>query len=322
MTQLPLLVTRRMPPEVEARASRDYRARLNPDDRLYSGDQIAALAAEISAAALLVCAGDRIDAALIERLPRSVKVIATFSVGHEHIDLPACRALGIVAANTPDVLNEATADIALLCLLGAARRAAEAERLVRDGRWNGWHTTMLLGVDLNGKRLGIFGLGRIGQAVARRARGFGLTIHYHNRRRLPLDQELGAQYHETPESLMRACDFLSIHAPSSAATRGFLNAARLALLPDGAVVVNTARGDMVDDEALIAALRSGRVRAAGLDVFAGEPNINPAYRDLPNTFLLPHMGSATIETRNAMGFAALDNIDAVLAGRPAPNALR
>jgi lactate dehydrogenase-like 2-hydroxyacid dehydrogenase len=206
----------------------------------------------------------------------------------------------------------------MLLMLGAARRGHEAQQMVRQGEWKGWTSTMLLGVDFEGKRLGIFGMGRIGQAVARRARGFGLAIHYHNRRPLPPDQEQGAVFHDSLESLLAVSDILSINAPSSAETRHILNAATIARLPDGAIVVNTARGDMVEDAALIAALKSGKLRAAGLDVFAGEPKLNPAYLDLPNTYLLPHLGSATIETRDRMGFMALDNIDAVLQGRPAP----
>lgn len=180
---------------------------------------------------------------------------------------------------------------------------------------------MLLGVDFSGRRLGIFGMGRIGQAVAQRARGFGLAVHYHNRRRLPAAEEQGAVFHASLDSLLAVSDILSINAPSSPETRHILNAAAIARLPDGAIVVNTARGDMVDDTALIAALTSGKLRAAGLDVFAGEPKLNPAYLDLPNTYLLPHLGSATVETRDRMGFMALENIDAVLSGRPAPYAL-
>lgn len=177
---------------------------------------------------------------------------------------------------------------------------------------------MLLGVDFSGKRLGIFGMGRIGQAVAERARAFGLQIHYHNRRRLPAGEEHGAVFHARLDDLLTVSDILSINAPSTPETRHILNAAAIARLPQGAIVVNTARGDMVDDAALIVALKTGRLRAAGLDVFAGEPQLNAAYLDLPNTYLLPHLGSATVETRDRMGFMALDNIDAVLQGRPAP----
>ena len=314
-----LFVTRRMPPAVEARLLRDYDARLNTDDHVYSADELAAGAA--GADAMLVCSSEKVTAPLVARLPGQLKVIATFSVGYEHIDVAACRARGIVVANAPGSMTEATADIALLLMLGAARRSWEAQTMVRQGEWKGWDTTMLLGIDLTGKRLGIFGMGRIGQAVARRARGFGMAIHYHNRSRLPADQELGAVYHADLDGLLAVSDILSINAPSTADTRRLLDAGRIARLPDGAIVVNTARGDMVDDAALIAALKSGKLRAAGLDVFAGEPDLAPAYLDLPNAYLLPHLGSATVETRDRMGFMALDNIDAVLAGRAAPNAL-
>lgn len=314
-----LFVTRRMPPAVEARLRRDYDARLNRDDHVLNADELAAGAA--GADAMLICSSEKITAPLVARLPDRLKAIATFSVGYEHIDVAACRARGIVAANAPGTMTEATADIALLLMLGAARRGWEAQSIVRNGQWTGWDSTMLLGIDLTGKRLGILGMGRIGQAVARRARGFGMVIHYHNRTRLPAEQELGAVYHADLDGLLAVSDILSINAPSTAETRRLLDAGRIARLPDGAIVVNTARGDMVDDAALIAALRSGKLRAAGLDVFAGEPNLDRAYLDLPNAYLLPHIGSATIETRDRMGFTALDNIDAVLAGRPAPNAL-
>lgn len=314
-----LLATRRYPPAVEARASRDYAVTLNSDDAVMDPDTLVAAAAEH--AGIMCCASERFTPALIERLPESVRIISTFSVGYEHIDVPAARARGIVVTNTPDVLTDATADIAMLCLLGAARRGAEGDRLVREGRWSGWHTQMMLGTHVGGKRLGILGMGRIGRAVARRAAAFGMSIHYHNRSRLDPEREAGAVYHDTAESLLSASDFLSINAPSSPETVGFLDAKRIALLPDGAVVVNTARGNVVEDDALIAALASGKLRAAGLDVFDGEPNVDPRYFELENTFLLPHLGSATIETRDAMGMCCLDNLDAFFAGRLCPNAL-
>lgn len=316
MSRPTVFVTRMLPPAVEARLTRDYDARLNPGDRIYTLDELTAHAAD--ADAMLICTSEKITAALVGRLPSRLKVISTFSVGYEHIDVAACRARGIVAANTPGAMTEATANIAMLLMLGAARRSYEAQQMVRQGEWRGWTSTMLLGVDFSGKRLGIFGMGRIGQAVADRARAFGLQIHYHNRRRLPATEERVAVFHETLDDLLAVSDILSINAPSTAETRHILNAEAIARLPAGAIVVNTARGDMVDDAALISALKAGRLRAAGLDVFAGEPQLNPAYLDLPNAYLLPHLGSATIETRDRMGFMALDNIDAVLQGRPAP----
>ena len=314
-----VLCTRRMPPNVEARLARDYRATLNPEDRIYSKDDL--VAGSEGQDGIFCAGGDPMTAGCVERLPDSVRVIATYSVGYEHVAVDAAKARGIVVTNTPDVLNDATADVAMLCLLGAARRGAEGDRLVRAGEWVRWHSTMLLGVHVTGKRLGIFGMGRIGRAVARRARGFDMEIHYCNRNRLAPELEDGAVWHDTPESLLAVSEFLSINAPSAPETRKFLNAERIALLPDGAVVVNTARGDLVDDDALIDALRSGKVAAAGLDVFAGEPNLDPRYRGLDNTFLLPHIGSASHETRDAMGYCCLDNLDAFFAGRPCPNAL-
>ena len=314
-----VLCTRRMPPNVEARLARDYRATLNPEDRIYSKDDL--VAGSEGQDGIFCAGGDPMTAGCVERLPDSVRVIATYSVGYEHVAVDAAKARGIVVTNTPDVLNDATADVAMLCLLGAARRGAEGDRLVRAGEWIRWHSTMLLGVHVTGKRLGIFGMGRIGRAVARRARGFDMEIHYCNRNRLAPELEDGAVWHDTPESLLAVSEFLSINAPSAPETRKFLNAERIALLPDGAVVVNTARGDLVDDDALIDALRSGKVAAAGLDVFAGEPNLDPRYRGLDNTFLLPHIGSASHETRDAMGYCCLDNLDAFFAGQPCPNAL-
>jgi len=308
-----LLVTRKLPEAVEARASRDYKARLNVADEPLDGDGI--LRAAAGADAVLCTTTDRLDAATIAKLPNSVRILATFSVGFEHIDLRAARARGIAVTNTPDVLTDATADIAMLLMLGAARRASEGERLIRSDGWTGWAPTHMLGSHLGGKRLGILGMGRIGRAVAQRARAFGMVVHYHNRQRLALEDEQGAIFHETPESLLPSSDILSIHCPLTPETRHFVDKRRIELLPLGAIVVNTARGGIVKDADLIAALRSGRVLAAGLDVFDGEPRIDPAYRGLPNTFLLPHLGSATRETREAMGFRALDNLDAFFAGQ-------
>ena len=312
-----VFVTRKLPAAVEARLLDDYEAMLNSSDKQYSADDIIAGAAGCEG--LLPCPTDRLTAEVVARLPASIRVIATFSVGHEHIDINACKARGIVVGNTPDVLTDATADIALLLMLGAARGASEGERMVRSDTWGAWGPTSNLGVHMTGKRLGIYGMGRIGQAVAKRARAFDMKIHYHNRSRLSIHREQRAVFHARAENMLPHCDFLSINAPSSPETNGFLDAARIALLPDGAIVVNTARGPLVDDAALIAALKSGKIAAAGLDVFMGEPNINPAYRPIKNAFLLPHLGSATTETRNAMGFKALDNLDAFFAGRPLPS---
>jgi lactate dehydrogenase-like 2-hydroxyacid dehydrogenase len=239
-------------------------------------------------------------------------------VGFEHIDLEAAARRKIPVAYTPGVNSEATADIAMLLLLGASRRAYEAQELVRTGAWRPLSPDMLLGWQVGGKVFGILGMGRVGQAVARRARGFGMKIHYSNPSELSTEIAGDAVYHEDPSDLLRASQFLSLHAPETPQTRHFLNSKALSLLPPGAIVVNTARGGLVVDEDLIAALKSGRVAAAGLDVFEGEPKLHQEYVSLKNTFLLPHIGSATIETRTAMGMLALDNVDAVLNGRPAP----
>lgn len=313
MSRPPILLTRKLPPDVEARAARDYEAELNSGDLLYTREELLARAANKEA--LLATVTDRIDAKLIAALPQSIRVIATFSVGYDHIDVAAAAARNITVTNTPDVLTDATAEIAMLLMLGAARGAAAGAATIREGRWKNWAPTGMLGREISGKRLGILGLGRIGQATARRARAFGMTIHYHNRKRLASDVEEGAIYHEDVASLFRSSDILSIHCASTPETRRIVNAETLALLPPGAIVVNTARGDIVDDDALIAVLASGRIAAAGLDVFNNEPNLHPGYLGLPNAFLLPHLGSATLETRNAMGFRALDNLDDFFAGR-------
>lgn len=311
-----LAVTRRLPEAVAKRAAETYDIRTQEDDDPLSRNEILALCHGADAA--LVSVGDPIDAEFFDALPESVKIVATFSVGTDHIDLTAAKKKGVIIGNTPGVLTDATADIAWLLILGAARRASEGEAEVRNATWSSWRPTHLMGTQVTGKKLGIVGMGRIGQAVGKRARGFDMEIHYYNRRQLPADQEYGATYHDNIEGLLPHCDFLSLHCPSTPETRGMVNTDFISKLPDGAIIVNTARGDVINDQDLIAALKSGKLTAAGLDVFAGEPNIEPAYRDLKNTFLLPHLGSATVETRNAMGFRALDNIDAFIAGKDVP----
>ena len=314
MTKKPtVLVCRKLPDDVEARLKRDYDPRFNPADRVYSGAELVKLSD--GADAILACHSEVFSADVIARLPASVKVIANFSVGYDHVDVTAAKARGLIVTNTPGVLNDATAEIAMLLLLGAARRAAEGEHMMRTNAWKEWSPAFMVGIQVTGKRLGILGMGRVGQILAKRARGFDMEIHYSNRTRLSPELEQGATYHPSVEDLLPQAQFLSIHCPATPETRGMMNAARLALLPRGAIVVNTGRGAVVDDEALIAALKSGHVAAAGLDVFNNEPNVNPSYRQLWNTFLLPHIGSATRETRNAMGFRALDNMDAIFSGR-------
>jgi lactate dehydrogenase-like 2-hydroxyacid dehydrogenase len=317
MSRPKILVTRKLPPAVEERLQKDYQPDLNGTDTIYGQEELLKRANNVDA--LLVTVTDQIDASLIAQLPSAIKMIATFSVGYDQIDVSAAAARGIAVSNTPGVLTNATADIAMLLLLGAARGAVAGEAAIRQNSWKNWAPTGYLGRDITGKRLGILGMGRIGQAVAKRARAFDMDIHYHNRSRLDADRELGAQFHPTLESLLQKSDFLSIHAASTPETRKIINKETLQALPAGAIIVNTARGDLVDDDDLIAALLSGHVGAVGLDVYNNEPNLDPRYRTLPNTFLLPHLGSATLETRNAMGFCALDNLDAFFAGEPVPN---
>ncbi|MGO9545976.1 MAG: 2-hydroxyacid dehydrogenase [Rhodomicrobium sp.] len=319
MTKPKLLMTRRLSPAVIERAARDYDLDLNDADPVMSGDELLARAQDKDA--LLVTLTEKLNAEIVAKLPASVRIVATYSVGFDHIDLAAAKARGIRVSNTPDAVTVATAEIAMLLILGAARRAPEGERLLREKKWGGWQPMQLIGRRLDGKRLGIYGMGKIGQALAKRARAFDMEIHYHNRRRLSPAEEQGAVFHATLDSLLGVAEFFSINAPSTPETRGSMNASVFSKLPRGAIVVNTARGDLVNDGDLIAALKSGQVGYAGLDVFGGEPNIHPGYYELDNAFLLPHMGTSVIEARDEMGFAALDNIDAVLAGREGPSLL-
>jgi len=309
-----ILVTRKLPDAVEERLRRDYQPILNPTDTLYSSDDIIEKAREVDA--ILPCHTEKFTSDVFERLPDNVKIIANFSVGYDHVDTEAAKKRGLVVTNTPDVLSDATAETTIMLMLGAARRASEGERLVRTRQWKDWSPSFMVGTQITGKRLGIVGFGRVGQVVARRAaRGFDMEIHYHSRSRVAPELEDGATYHSTPEELMVHCDVLALHCVASPETAGLLNSRRINLLPDGAIVVNASRGVVIDDDALIAALKSGKLFAAGLDVFNNEPDINPEYRQLDNVFLMPHIGSATIETRIAMGYRALDNLDAFFEGR-------
>jgi lactate dehydrogenase-like 2-hydroxyacid dehydrogenase len=312
-----LFITRRMPAAIEALAARDFDARPTPSDTAIPDLATPAQGAD----AILCCPGDILDAKAISALPASIKVIGTFSVGYDHIDVAAAKARGIKLCNTPDVLSVATAECAMLLLLAAARRAGEGERLVRSGKWAGWAPTQLLGTQVSDRRLGILGMGRIGREIARMARGFGMEIHYRDMARLPPDLEQGATFHDNDDDFLKLCQFLSLNAPGGEGTRNWLNNDRIAKLPQGAVVVNAARGTLVDDGALIAALRSGHIAAAGLDVYTGEPRLNPAYLTLENVVLLPHLGSATTETRDAMGRIVLSGIAALLAGETPPNVI-
>ena len=317
-----VVVTRALPSPVMDLVHGAHRCWVNPEERTLRADEIVHHAREHSADTLLVMAMDRIDQTLIAALPDRVRVIATYSVGHDHIDLAAAEARGIVVLSTPDVLSEAVADMGMLLLLGAARRAREAMALIYEGRWTGWSPTQLVGRDVTGGRLGIVGMGRIGRAVAHRAQhGFAMQVHYHNRSRLADTLEDGATYHAALDDLLRVSDFLMLAAPATADTRGLLNAETIERLPQGAVVANVSRGDLIDDDALIAALRRGRVMAAGLDVFRGEPAIAPGYLGLPNVFLQPHQGSSTIETRLRMGAMLVDGLARLRAGKPVPSRL-
>jgi lactate dehydrogenase-like 2-hydroxyacid dehydrogenase len=311
-----LVVTAYFVDAVKARLKQDFELRRKKNGAHFTPEEL--LSAADGADAMFVTPADRLEAAFFTRVASSVKVIATHSVGYDHIDLKAAAARKIAIAYIPGISTDAVADITLL-LLGASRRAYEALPVVRSGSWNPLDLTLLLGWQLTGKILGIYGMGRIGQAVAKRARGFGMRIHYRDPHRLPPEIEGDAIFHDDPYDLLRASPFLSLNAPETKQTHHFLDARAIACLPPGAIVVNAARGGMVVDEDLIAALKSGQVAVAGLDTYEGEPKLNPGYLSLKNTFLLPHMGAATIETRTAMGMLALDNIDAVLGGKPAPS---
>ncbi len=314
MTGKPRLwITRRLSDATLERAARDYDATINWEDRTWSADEIVEMSRDFDA--ILPCHSEIFDADVAARLSGRVKIIANHSVGVDHCDLAALKARGIVVTNTPDVLSDATAELALLLMLGAARRAIEGDRLVREGRWDSWSPAFMVGKQVSGARLGIIGMGRVGRAMARNARGLGMEIHYHNRRRLPPEQEQGAIWHESLDTLLPVSEFLSLHCPATPETTGLMNAERIAQLPRGAVLVNTARGALVDEKALLEAIRSGHLAAAGLDCFVTEPGGNPAFAAHDNIFMLPHIGSATRRTRDAMGFRALDNLDAFFAGR-------
>ncbi|MFN3845099.1 MAG: 2-hydroxyacid dehydrogenase [Paracoccaceae bacterium] len=314
MAKPKLFIARKLREVVEARAARDYDVIVNPEDRLLSREELIATCRTVDA--VLPCHSERFSADVIAELGPRLKIIANHSVGTDHVDLSAAKAAGIVVTNTPDVLSDATAEIAILCMLGAARRGAEGDAMIRAGKWDFWSPAFMVGQQVTGKRFGVLGMGRVGQVTADRARGFGMEIHYHNRSRLAAHLEKGAVFHDTLEGLLAVSDVLSLHCPSTPESAGVINARTLALLPERAILVNTARGGLVDEAALIEALSSGRLFAAGLDVFQTEPGGNPAIAALPNVFLLPHIGSATEETRDAMGFRALDNLDAFFSGQP------
>ncbi|MEO0329115.1 MAG: D-glycerate dehydrogenase [Pseudomonadota bacterium] len=307
-----LWVTRRLSDATLERANRNYDCIINHEDGLHTSDEIIAMSAEVDA--ILPCHSEIFRGETVDKLDPRIKIIANHSVGVDHCDIPALNARGIAVTNTPDVLSDATAEIAFLLMLGAARRAVEGDRLVRKNEWDFWSPAFMVGKEVSGSRLGIIGMGRVGQAMARNARGFNMEVHYHNRSRLSPDKEHGAIFHDDINSLLSVSDFLSLHCPATPQTTGLMNSERFSKLPDGAVLVNTARGALVDEAALINALDSGKISAAGLDCFVTEPGGNPALCTYDNVFMLPHIGSATVKTRDAMGFRALDNLDAFFAG--------
>ena len=313
MSKPTIWISRKLSDNTQTRATRDYDVILNHDDVISGADEIVAMSAK--ADAILPCHSEIFDAGVVSRLSDRVKIIANHSVGVDHCDLAAFRQRGIVVTNTPDVLSDSTAEIAMLLMLGAARRAPEGDELVRSGKWKSWSPSFMVGTQVSGKRIGIIGMGRVGQVMARRCRGFDMEVHYHNRSRLPAQLEHGATYHGTIETLLPVSDFVSLHCPATTATAGLMNAERLALLPKGSIVVNTARGALIVEDDLVAAIRSGHIAAAGLDCFVNEPGGNPEFAHHANIFMLPHIGSATRETRDAMGFRALDNLDAFFAGK-------
>jgi glyoxylate reductase len=310
-----IVVTRRLPPRVEARLADLFDAQFNPADSLLDADAIIDRVERHRAEGLLICLTERFPAEVIARLPPFVSILSTYSVGTNHIDLAAARAREIVVAYTPEATTEATADLTLLLLLSACRRAHEFQSILRQGQWGAWNAWANLGTDPAGKVLGLVGMGRIGRAVARRAHAFGMAIAYHQRNRLPPALEDGAIFHPTLEGLFRSSHIVSLHTPTTAETLGWINRDSLSWLPDGAIMINAARGDQVVDDHMIEALRSGKLAAAGLDVFAGEPAFDRRYLDLPNVTLLPHIGTSTVETRDRMGFDAIANLQDHFAGR-------
>ena len=310
---------RRFTPAIETELKARFALEINREDSVLTPSDIGDRAHGVQV--LFVTATEEVTADVIRKLQPGLKIIATLSVGYDHIDMAAARSSGVKVLHTPDVLSDACAEIAMLLMLNACRRGYEADRMVRSASWPGWGPTQLLGMGLTGRRLCIFGMGRIGRAIATRARGFGLEIHYHNRTRLSPELEEGAIYHDTLDSLLGASDIFLIAAPGRPELKGFLDHDRIAQIPAGGVVLNISRGDLINDDALIEALQSNHLFAAGLDVFANEPNIDPRYRTLDNIFLTPHIGSATHETRDAMGWLLIRGVEALDQGKVPANLL-
>ena len=314
-----VIVTRKLPDAIETRLMELFDTRLNADDKPLTGAQ---LVEAVKAADVLVpTVTDRIDARVLSQAGPKLKLIASFGTGVDHIDLDTARQRGITVTNTPGVLTEDTADMAMALVLATARRVGEGERLVRSGKWFGWSPTSMLGARLQGKRLGIVGMGRIGQALARRARGFGLAIHYHNRKRVhgEIERELEATYWESLDQMLARMDIVSVNCPHTPATFHLLSARRLKLMKPTSILVNTARGEVIDEAALARMLEKKELAGAGLDVFEHEPAINPKLKKLANVVALPHMGSATLEGRIDMGDKVIIKLKTFADGHKPPD---
>ena len=301
-----IFVTRRLLKTCEDKASKLFDIKLNSNDELYSQKKIIDMSEGCDG--ILTSLTEKMDEETINKLPSTVKILSNFAVGFGNIDLEAAKKRGIIVTNTPDVLTDATAEIAMLLILGAARRASEGIEYAKNSNWK-WSADFLIGKQLTGARLGILGMGRIGRAVAKLSRPFGMKIHYHNRSKLKSELEEGATYHENIKSLFSVSDFLAINCPATKETVNIINKETLEYFPKGAIITNSARGDMIDDEAMLDALDRRKIYAVGLDVYKGEPNLNPGYLKHKSAFILPHLGSATKETRTAMANLAIDNIN-------------
>jgi len=300
-----ILITRKLIASSEKLASEIFDAKLNKKDKILTGEEI--IKASAGCDGILSSLTEKFDSNLISKLPGTIKIISNFAVGFGNIDIEAAKKKNITVTNTPDVLTEATAEIAMLILLGAARRAKEGSQWANKKNWK-WSADFLMGKQLTQGRLGILGMGRIGRALADRARSFDMKIHYFNRSRLKKDLEKDAIYHKSIESLFSVSDFFSINCPATKETKHIINKETIKFFPDGAVISNSARGDMIDDNAMVEALKNGKIYSLGIDVYNGEPNIHPEYLTLPNVFVLPHLGSATKKTRTAMADLAVNNI--------------
>ena len=304
-----ILITRKLIKSSEDYASKIFNVKFNVEDKLLTKDELINKSNDCDG--ILASITDQFDESVISKLSSNVKIISNFAVGYGNIDIIAAKKKNIVVTNTPDVLTDATAEIAMLVLLGAARRAKEGIDWVKKKNWK-WSSDFLLGKQLTESRLGILGMGRIGRAVADRARAFGMKIHYYNRSRLEKNLEKDAIYHKSLESLLSVSDFFSINCPSTKETKHIINRKTLKYFPDGAIISNSARGDMIDDDAMVEALKNGKIFSLGLDVYNGEPNIHPEYLNLPNVFVLPHLGSSTKKTRVDMANLAIKNIEEFL----------